>query len=219
MLKFYIAQWIALGILFLLASAFSERTAKYGYILIPLLAGLFSYFGWLDGYYLVTIVPLLLTMGVVTFLKEQFRIKLGGYGSNTSLIWKIVYFIMIIQIAIVFVNGMGIYSSIDKGKIVPDSTMVQNTDSWSVYNANSADMQRFYDPTIWDQVTFFVTFVINSTLLLIQMLIGTLGIYWTLINVFGVPPSISAVLSSIVWIMFIVEIYITFAKPFSPPKA
>jgi len=219
MLKFYIAQWIALGILFLLASAFSERTAKYGYILIPLLAGLFSYFGWLDGYYLVTIVPLLLTMGVVTFLKEQFRIKLGGYGSNTSLIWKIVYFLMIIQIAIVFVNGMGIYSSIDKGKIVPDSTMVQNTDSWSVYNANSADMQRFYDPTIWDQVTFFVTFVINSTLLLIQMLIGTLGIYWTLINVFGVPPSISAVLSSIVWIMFIVEIYITFAKPFSPPKA
>lgn len=219
MLKFYIAQWIALGILFLLASAFSERTAKYGYILIPLLAGLFSYFGWLDGYYLVTIVPLLLTMGVVTFLKEQFRIKLGGYGSNTSLIWKIVYFLMIIQIAIVFVNGMGIYSSIDKGKIVPDSTMVQNTDSWSVYNANSADMQRFYDPTIWDQVTFFVTFVINSTLLLIQMLIGTLGIYWTLINVFGVPPSISAVLSSIVWIMFIVEIYITFAKPFSQPKA
>jgi hypothetical protein len=219
MLKLYVAQWIALGILFLLASAFSERTAKYGYVLIPLLAGLFAYFGWLQGYYLITIVPLLLSMGVITFLKEQFRLKLGGIGSNTSLIWKIVYFLMVLQIAIVFVNGMGIYGAIDKGKIVPDSTMVKNTDSWNIYNANSTEMQKFLNPSIQDQVGFFFTLVVQSLTLLFNMIVGTLGIYWTLINVFGVPPSVSAVLSSIVWIMFLVEVLILFAKPYSAPKA
>jgi len=214
MLAEYVTQWIALGFLFLLASSFSERTAKYGYVLIPIIAGLFAYIGWLGTSYLSTIVPLLLGIGVITFLKEQFRVKLGGYGSSGSLIWRIFSFMIILQFAIVMVNSMGIYES---NKIVsPDAETTSTFYSLQKLAPGSTDpLTGAYtsQTNLFNTAWFFGEAIMTGFLMLWTLLLGTLGLWWTLTGLFKLPASVAYALSGIVYLMFVIEIYIVIFKP------
>lgn len=224
MLSTIVAQWVALGILFLLASAFSERTAKYGFVIIPLVAGLFSFFGWLPSTYLKIIIPLLIAMGVVTFLKEQFRVKLGGYGASGDLIWKLMVFMMLLQVSMVFVGGLGVSSDGDMfnsdskmGGLAGDKSKTDAAYDINKIENDAAPFAKAENGSTWDQLYAGFTMVMSAWSLLWAMLIGVLSMYWTLTNVFSIPPLIAGVLSSIMYIMFVIELYVLVAKPFSKP--
>jgi hypothetical protein len=221
MLAEYIAQWIALGFLFLLASTFSERTSKYGYVLIPLVAGLFAFIGWLPPEYLGVVVPLLLSLGVITFLKEQFRTKLGGYGSSGSFIWKIFFFLIILQVAIVFVNGMGIFNAQMQ---INNKDIDKTAASYSLTNLTDGNVDpvtgafgKSAVTTFLDTAWFFGGLMMTAFVMMWTIFIGTFTIYSTLTWVFGFPPIVAAALSSVVFLMIPVEIFILFAKPAKQP--
>lgn len=65
-------NWISLIFLFILIGLFSGRSVIYGYVVFPLIAGLFYFIGWLDvGYILISGVIIL---GLMLFLsKKQFQ--------------------------------------------------------------------------------------------------------------------------------------------------
>lgn len=221
MLAEYIAQWIALGFLFLLASTFSERTSKYGYVLIPLFAGMFAYFGWLPIEYLSVVIPLLLSMGVITFLKEQFRAKLGGYGSSGSLVWKIFSFMIILQFAIVLVNGMGVFQS---NVEIHNKDVEKTAASYSLVNLTAGNVDPVTGAfgssplaTAVDTAYFFGTLMITAFYMMWAIVTGTLGIYFTLTGLFGMNSMVAIALSGVVYLMTLIEIYILIAKPAKQP--
>ena len=107
----FVYVMIAMSFVFLLASVFGERDAKYGFVLVPILAGVFAIIGFLPTIYGATLIPLVLGLGIVSFLRDQFREKLGSGGSASSLLWKIMAFVIFIQFAIVFVNGVASFDS------------------------------------------------------------------------------------------------------------
>jgi hypothetical protein len=57
---------------------------------------------------------MLLGFGIITFLREQFREKFGSGGSASSLLWKIMLFMVFLQFAIVFVNGLAVFANAPK---------------------------------------------------------------------------------------------------------
>ena len=215
-----ITTWIAVAILFMLASVFSERTAKYGYVLIPITTGLFAYFGWLEPKYMAVVVPLLLSLGAITFLKEQFRVKLGGYGQSGSLLWKIVSFMMLIQVAIVMVASMGaigLYESKDLGTLTLYSASPEAAKSFSVNEITNATAPfAIQDASLTDQVWFGFTIAVTGFALLIDMILVIPKLYWILTGAFGFSPVVAVAASGIVYIMFAWELIALVTR--SPPK-
>ena len=208
------STWIALAFLFLLGSVFSQQTSKYGYVLIPIMAGLFSFFGWLDPNYLLMIIPLLISMGVITFMKEQFREKLGGYGSTGSFIWKVMIFMMLLQVSIVFVASIGIFGDAPAG--LEANRFNQTTSKWTIEGTKD-QFGQYTDTNGITQLAFLWSNVVQLFGFMFTMLFGIFAIYWVLTGTFHIPQQLAVVLSAIVYIMFIIELYILIVRPAKLP--
>jgi len=68
--------WISLILLFLLLPMFSGRNAQYGYVIIPLIGGVFWYIGWLPVTYLLITGAIIL--GIIMYLSKR---KAQGEGT------------------------------------------------------------------------------------------------------------------------------------------
>jgi hypothetical protein len=211
MLDTVIAQWVALAFIFLLASVFSERNVRFGYVLIPLMVGLFIFIGWLPTSYLAIIFPVIMGLGVVTFLKDQFHVKLGGYGSAGSLIWKIVTLLVVLQFAIVFVNGITIF---DQQYIAGDTAF---TDQYSITKTNLYG--TYTNTSLTDQLFVAFTMIWEVWNVTWAMVLSLFGMYGNMVNVFKLHPLVAALLSMGVYIMFVFEIFILVTRPSSQPTA
>lgn len=208
------STWIALALLFLLGSVFSQQTSKYGYVLIPIIAGLFAFFGWLPAEYLVMVIPLLICMGVITFMKEQFREKLGGYGSTGSFIWKVMIFMMLLQISIVFVASIGIFGETPAG--LEANRFNQTTSKWTIEGTKD-QFGTYTDTTGWTQLFFGFQMIIQMFGFMWGFMFSIFGIYWVLTGTFHMPPQLAVVLSAIVYIMFLIELYVLVFRPARAP--
>jgi len=204
---------IALAFIFLLASIFGERDAKYGYVLIPLLGGAFWIIGWLPDIYVASIIPLILGFGVISFLREQFREKFGSGGSASSLLWKIMVFVVFLQFAIVFVNGIAVFANAPKLESI-NNTFTQNynlAEAKSVYG-------QYTNVTAIDQLTVGLTLIWTAWNVTWAMIFGLLDIIPNMINIFHLDAAVATIIGVGFYIMIAIEVFVLLMYRTRPPE-
>jgi hypothetical protein len=207
-------QWIALAILFCVANIWGEDDVRFGYILVPFMAGFFLWVKWLTFSYLGTLIPILIVMGIVTFLRAQLRYKYGYFGSSGSLLWKIVTFVVFIQFAIVFINGLAIFN----GNFAETPTASTTTDLYSISSAQSVYGESTYDLSIADVVSGGITLFWTSLKVLWSLVLGFFTMYPTMINTFQIPPSVAALVSAGIYLLTAFEVFAMIYKPMGKPE-
>ena len=203
---------IAMSFIFLLASVFGERDAKYGFVLVPILAGVFSIIGFLPTIYGATLIPLALGLGIVSFLRDQFREKLGSGGSASSLLWKIMAFVIFIQFAIVFVNGVASFDS------APKIQSTNNTFSTYTLQTATSTYGSYTNITAVDQLTVGLTLVWTAWNITWAMIFGIFLIIPNLITIFHMPPAIAVVIGAGFYIMLAIEVFVLLMFRTRPPE-
>ena len=116
------------------------------------------------------------------------------------------------------VNSMGIYES---NKIVsPDAETTSTFYSLQKLAPGSTDpLTGAYtsQTNLFNTAWFFGEAIMTGFLMLWTLLLGTLGLWWTLTGLFKLPASVAYALSGIVYLMFVIEIYIVIFKPSKQP--
>lgn len=214
MLDTALAGWIALAIIFILASVFSERTSRYGYVIIPIVIGFFAFIKWLPAIYISTVFPVVIGLGVITFLKEQFRVKLGGYGATGSLIWKIMSYMVVLQFAIIFVNGIAIFGGTE---FMSSSAANTTIAKYTITDAKQVGT-AYVVSDVWQQLYVMFTMVWNMWGVMWALLYGVLTLYPSMTLIFGLDPLLAGVLSMGVYLMFIFELFILVTRPAKQPE-
>jgi hypothetical protein len=203
---------IALSFIFLLASVFSEENVRFGYILVPLVAAFFWWAGFLPFAYLTTVIPLMIFMGIISFMRAQLKIKWGFFGTGGGILFKLVFFLIMIQLAIGYVNGMGLFSN---------NMAATPSNQYTTYNLSSADAT--FAPTssgldIVDAVTNGTKLAWMMFTVLWSMLSSVFLIYPTLVNTFGIPASLSVMLQAGIYIIYALELINMIFKPSKPAE-
>jgi len=206
---------VSLAFIFLLGSVFGERDAKYGYILIPLMGLLFWRFGWLSDVYVASVIPLVLGLAVVTFLREQLRDKFAGSGSASSLIWKIMAFMVFLQFALIFVNGI---VSFQGGGVILATANNSYTQGYDLVAANETYGKYTTDLSALDQITVGFKLVWMAWGLTWGMLMGMLQVYPNLVTIFRLDPMVAWVISAGFYIMIALEVFVLLMFRTRPPE-
>lgn len=120
-------NFIGIALLYFAMSMASQRYARFFVIIVPLLAGAFAFFGWLNSYNSsVPIMPLIVAaalIGVGVYLKGANRENYGTGGPGLTLI-NFVYFIILLQACVGLVNNSNIW----QGNMAPTPDQYQNVD-------------------------------------------------------------------------------------------
>lgn len=205
-------QWFALCIVFLFSSIWSGENVRYGYVLIPLIVGFFWWIGWITFAYMGTIVPLIIMIGILSYLRSHLKYKFGVFGSNGGLLFKIVAFCIFFQFAVVFVNGLVVFNT----QYVPD--MQNEFSSYSISKAQTVYGSSTANLNIFDMITTGMTILWNSYRMFWSIVFGFFNIYDTLANVLHVPWSLSIIISMGVYLLTAIEVFILIFKPYRPPE-
>lgn len=204
---------ISLAFVFLLGSVVGEREVKYVLVLLAIFAGIFTLIGWLPPIYASSIFPLLLGMSVVNFIRDQYREKFGGSASASSLIWKVMAFVVFLQFAIVFVNGLAAFN------YTTSIQAVNNTVTQDYKLENAATVYGDYtNPSSLDQLSIGLTLVWTSWALTWSMIWGIFTIYPNLVNVFHLDSQIAAVISIGFYLMMAIEVFVLLMFRTRPPE-
>lgn len=108
-------NYIALGILFFIASMAGARNEARFCVFIPMLAGIFSLIGWLNAPNPATTWAIMIVtglLGVMIYMNEVNHEKFGIAGPGSKLI-NIVLYIVLFQAALGMVNGLGLFSDMN----------------------------------------------------------------------------------------------------------
>ena len=116
----YVYTWISLGFLFLIAAGASQRNGEFWAILLPIFASMFVWWGWLvmptaQGIGIIFMSGML-AMGVYFKGKQQEKFGIAGPGSPFL---NIVFWMVIIQASIGFINATGLFSGTGNSAITP----------------------------------------------------------------------------------------------------
>ena len=99
-------NFLAIGILFLIASLSSSRNTRFFAVLIPVFAAMLVYFEWLRGPDPVQtwgVIVMAVVLGVGIYMKDTLRERFGSGGPG-SLIMNIMVFMLILQTVVGVVN-------------------------------------------------------------------------------------------------------------------
>jgi len=204
----FVLEILALILLFLLASIFSEENVRFGYVLIPFVAAFFWWAGFLPFAYMTTIIPLMIFMGLFSFMRMQAKYKWGVGGTSGGILYKIVFFLIMIQMVIGYVNGMGMFAT--NSVVTPSNEYTQYTlaSAQSVYGANSFGID------VVDMVTNGIQIMWMSFKVLWTMLAAVFFIYPTLVNQFHIPVELSVILQTGIYVIYGLELFNMVFKPF-----
>lgn len=111
-------NWISLLVIFMIGAMSTTATKRFFAILVPLMAALMVWFGWLHGTPSITdptgvvqtwgIIVVCALLGVMIYMKDSLHEKFGIAGPG-SLLFNIVFYIIIIQACVGFVNTTAIW--------------------------------------------------------------------------------------------------------------
>jgi hypothetical protein len=208
-----ILQLISLCFLFLLSSIWSEENARFGYILVPLMAAFFWWAGFLPYAYLTTVIPLIVFMGVIAFMRSQLKYKWGVFGTSGGLIYKVVFYLIMIQMAIGYINGIGLFG----GNLA--ATPSNEYTTYNLSTANSTFGASSYGLNAIDTVTTGLQFVWTMFGILWSMIACVFVIYPILVNTFGIPESLSLVIQCGIYILYALELINMVYKPYKVAEA
>jgi hypothetical protein len=198
---------IALSFIFLLASIFSEENVRFGYVLVPLMAAFFWWSGFLPFTYLSTVIPLLIFMGVISFMRAQLKVKWGFFGTGGGILYKLVFFLIMVQLAIGYVNGLGLFTQ--------NIAMAPSNDytTYNISTANSTFAPSSSRIDIVDAATNGIQMAWMMFRIVWSMLASVFLIYPTLVNVFGIPASLSLILQAGIYVIYGLELVNMVFKP------
>jgi len=208
-------QWMALALLFLISSIWSERNVRFGYIITPLMGGFFWAIGWIQFQYLTTLIPMIIMIGVLAYLRTHLRVKFGVFGSSGGLLFKIVVFLIFLQFAIIFVNGLvsiGVFQ--DQFGPTPSNELTTYTieHAQTVYGTSTTGV------SLTDAVWNGLGLIWSNWQMFWKLVFGFFSIYGTMVTFFHMPPSISLILSMGIYVMTAIEIFVLIFKPFRAPE-
>lgn len=211
-------QWMAISILFLVGSIWSEDNVRYGYVLVPFLAGLFYWIGWLQFTYLPTVIPILIMLGVLAYMRAHLKYKFGVFGSSGGMLWKVFAFCVFLQFAIIFANGLAIFDAkyIDN----PQNEFVGNgtQSGYSITTAQNVYGSQTYGLDIMGAIEGAWQMVWTSFKVLWSMIEGFFNIYPTMVTSFKMPAQIATVISAGVYLLVALEVFILIFKPYRIPE-
>jgi len=202
-----ILEIIALSFIFLLSSIWSEDNVRYGYVLVPLMAAFFWWAGFLPFAYLTTVVPLLVFMGIITYLRSQLKYKWGVFGSGSGILYKLVFFLIMIQLAIGYVNGLGLFAG---------NAVVTPANEYTTYNlstANSSFGSSSTGMSAADAVSNGFMMAWSMFGVLWSMIGAVFLIYPLLVNVFHIPADLSILIQAGIYILYALELVNLLYKP------
>lgn len=203
-----ILEVIALCFLFLLASIWSEENARFGYVLTALMAAFFWWAGFLPFAYLTTIIPLIIFMAVFSFMRMQLKFKWGFMGTNAGILYKVVFFLIMIQMVIGYVNGMGIFTQ--NSIITPNNTYT----GYTLTSAQNVYGNTSYNMNVMDAISNGLQIVWMAFTVLWSMLSAVFFIYPVLVNDFHVPMDLSLVIQAGIYILYGLELFNMIYKPY-----
>lgn len=108
-------NWISVALLLLIGAMASSRTTRFFGILLPLFAGLLMYFGWFtlndpaSPGKLMGVVVIAALIAVALYMKGSLHERFGLAGPG-SMLFNLVFFIILLQVTVGFVNSTAIWS-------------------------------------------------------------------------------------------------------------
>ena len=108
-LMFY--NWIAIMLLFFIMSMASQRNMRFFVIIVPMIAALFAYFGWLNSTNDAQVwgfIGLTALISVAIYMKDSNKEKWGTAGPGNPML-NLVFFMILLQSAVGVVNTTGIW--------------------------------------------------------------------------------------------------------------
>lgn len=107
-------NWISVFVIFLVAAMASQRTTRFFGILIPAAAVLLVYFGWFTipgtSNALWGIIVVSVVLAVAMYMKGSLHERFGIAGPG-SVMFNIVFYILILQAVVGFVNSTAIWDT------------------------------------------------------------------------------------------------------------
>ena len=203
-----VLEVIALIFIFLLASIWSEENARFGYVIIPLVTAFFWWAGFLPFAYMTTVIPLMIFMGIFSFLRMQAKYKWGFMGTSGGLLFKIVFFLIMLQMVIGYVNGMYLFAT--PAVSTPDNAATHYTlaSAQDVYGGSS------YGINVVNMLTAGLLSAWTAFKVLWTMLSSIFFIYPTLVTQFHIPVALSLLLQTGIYILYGLELFNMVFKPF-----
>ena len=208
------AQWIALCILFLASSVWSEDNVRFGYIVVPMLAGFFWLIGWIQFTYLGAVIPLVIMMGIISYLRAQLKYKYGVFGSNSGILFKIVVFLIFVQMAMGFINGMNA-----NGQLFGSNYGATPSNEFTTYTltaANNSFKQSTSDINIVEAVADGLKIAWTMFKIIWGMFAAIFLIYPILEGVFHIPSNLSLLIQCGIYILYAAEMFTMVFKPYKP---
>lgn len=207
-------QWFAMAFMFLVGSIWSENNVKYGYIVLPFMAGFFWIIGWIGFAYLGSVIPIILMMGVLSYLRTHLKIKFGVFGSSSGLLFKIVSYVIFLQFAIIVINGMAVFGTSTTLGADPtnDFTRYSISNAESVYSSSTTGLNYM------DQVWMAGTFIWSQFIMFWTIVFSFFNIYASMTEIFHVPPMIARVVSAGLYLLTAVEVFVLVFKPYRAPE-
>lgn len=203
-----VLEVIALVFIFLLSSIWSEENARFGYVIIPLVVAFFWWAGFLPFAYMTTIIPLMIFMGIFSFLRMQAKYKWGFMGTSGGLLFKLVFFLIMLQMVIGYVNGMYLFAT--PSVSTPDNAATHYTlvEAQAVYGGSS------YGINVINMLTAGLLSMWTAFKVLWTMLASVFFIYPTLVTQFHIPVALSLLLQTGIYILYGLELFNMVFKPF-----
>lgn len=208
-------QWFALALVFLISSIWSENNARFGYILTAFMMGFFWMIGWIQFPYLTTVIPMVMMLAILAYLRSHLKMKFGVFGSSGGLLFKIVVFVIFLQFALIFVNGLVTVGVFDQ-QFAPNPS--DEFQSYTISNAESVYQSSTVDVNVVDAVWNGLGLVWTQWIVLWKMVFGFFSIYNTMVTVFKVPAAISVILSAGIYILTAIEVFVLIFKPYRAPE-
>ena len=203
-------SWIALCFLFLLSTIWSEDNVRYGYLIVPLMAAFFWWVGFFDYAYLGVVIPLIMVMGVIAHLRAIGKYKFGIFGSNSGMLTKIVVFLIFLQMSIGFINGIGMFDA---------PAITNQTNEYTGYTLTKAETVYAGQTTglnIADAILNGWNMIWTAWTVIWGMLSAVFLIYPVLVNQFHIPPSISILLQTGIYLLYGTMVFNLIFKPYQP---
>lgn len=116
----WIYTWMSLGILGLIAASASQRNAKFWALILPVVASMFVWFGWMQLPTVGGVDPMAKEIGIIimcgvlafaVYMKGKQQESFGIAGPGTPIL-NIVFWMLIIQASISFVNTVGLFGDV-----------------------------------------------------------------------------------------------------------
>lgn len=210
-----ILQWFALALVFLVSSIWSENNVRFGYIITIFMAGFFWMIGWIQFPYLSTVIPMMMMLAILSYLRSHLKMKFGVFGSSGGLLFKIVVFVIFLQFALIFVNGLVTVGVFDQQFAPNPSSEFQ---SYTISNAETVYKSSTTDVNVVDAVWNGMGLVWTQWIVLWNMVFGFFSIYNTMVTIFKVPAAVSVLLSAGVYILTAIEVFVLVFKPYRAPE-